>query len=42
MVHSYSRDDCLAIAEEISKLTGIDDYKVMFSEKEFKKIGIRL
>lgn len=42
MVHSYSRDDCLAIAREISKATGIDDYKVMFSEKEFKKTGIRL
>lgn len=42
MVHSYSRDDCLDIAKEISKSTGIGDYKVMFSEKEFKKTGIRL
>lgn len=42
MVHSYSRDDCLDIAKKISKSTGIGDYKVMFSEKEFKKTGIRL
>lgn len=42
MVHSYSREDCLDIAKEISEVTGIDDYKVMFSEKEFKKTGIRL
>lgn len=42
MIHSYSREDCLDTAKEISKATGIDDYKVMFSEKEFKKTGIRL
>lgn len=42
MVHSYSRDDCRAVAENISKITGVDDYRIMFSEKEFKKTGIRL
>ena len=42
MVHSYSRDDCRAVAENISTVTGIDDYRIMFSEKEFKKTGIRL
>lgn len=42
MVHSYSREECLDIAQNISIMTGITDYDVLFSEKEFKKVGIRL
>ncbi|ADI73156.1 putative transcriptional regulator, AsnC family [Methanohalobium evestigatum Z-7303] len=42
MVHSYSKRDCEYVAEEISKATGITDYKLLFSEHEFKKTGVRL
>ncbi len=42
MIHAYSRDDCEKIAKEISLATGIKDYSILFSEKEFKKTGVRL
>lgn len=42
MVHAYSRDECEKIAKEISIATGIKDYSILFSEKEFKKTGVRL
>ena len=42
MIHAYSRDACEKIAKEISIATGIKDYGILFSEKEFKKTGVRL
>lgn len=42
MVHSYSREECLEIVNKISEMTGISDYDVLFSKKEFKKTGIKL
>jgi len=42
MVHAYSRDECEKVAKEISIATGIVDYSILFSEKEFKKTGVRL
>lgn len=42
MVHAYSRDECEKIAKEISLSTGIKDYSILFSEREFKKTGVRL
>ena len=42
MVHAYSRDECEKVAKEISIATGIRDYSILFSEKEFKKTGVRL
>lgn len=42
MVHSYTREDCEKVAREISKATGISDYSLLFSEREFKKTGARL
>lgn len=42
MVHAYSRGDCEKIAKEISIATGIKDYSILFSEREFKKTGVRL
>lgn len=42
MVHSYTKKDCENVAEEISRATGITDYKLLFSEREFKKTGVRL
>ena len=42
MVHSYTREDCEEIAAKISQATGIKDYRLLFSEREFKKTGVRL
>lgn len=42
MIHAYSRDECEKIAKEISLATGIKDYSILFSEREFKKTGVRL
>lgn len=42
MVHAYSREECEKIAREISIATGIKDYSILFSEREFKKTGVRL
>lgn len=42
MIHAYSREECEKIAKEISIATGIKDYSILFSEKEFKKTGVRL
>jgi len=42
MVHSYSREECERIAKDISLATGIKDYSILFSEREFKKTGVRL
>ena len=42
MVHSRSRVECLQIAERLSSRSGISDYIVLFSEKEYKKISARI
>ncbi len=42
MVHAYSHQECEKIAKEISIATGIKDYSILFSEREFKKTGVRL
>jgi DNA-binding Lrp family transcriptional regulator len=42
MIHAYSRDECKKIAYQISIATGIRDYSILFSEREFKKTGVRL
>ncbi len=42
MIHAYSREECEKVAREISIATGIKDYSILFSEKEFKKTGVRL
>ena len=42
MVHSRSREDCLRIADQLSHQSGICDYRVLFSEREYKKISARI
>jgi siroheme decarboxylase len=42
MVHSYTPEDCEKVAMRISDATGIKDYTLIFSEREFKKTGVRL
>lgn len=40
MIHGRSKDDCGKIAGEISKKTGIREYKLLYSTREFKKTGM--
>ena len=42
MIHAYSREECENIAKQISIETGISGYSILFSEREFKKTGVRL
>ncbi|HIH86546.1 MAG TPA: Lrp/AsnC family transcriptional regulator [Methanosarcinales archaeon] len=42
MVHAYTQEECKKVASQISRATSIDDYNILFSEKEFKKTGVRL
>jgi len=42
MVHSRSKEDCLRIADQLSKASGVEDYRVLFSEKEYKKTSARI
>jgi len=40
MLHGDSRDECIQIAQRISQHTGITEYVLLFSEKEFKKTSM--
>lgn len=40
MIHGDNRDQCRRLAESISRKTGIDEYALLFSEKEFKKTSM--
>lgn len=41
MVHGPSRESCQEVARHLSREVGIDDYAVLFSEREFKKQRLR-
>jgi DNA-binding Lrp family transcriptional regulator len=41
MIHARTKNGCLAVVRDISKRTGIDRYKVLFSSKEYKKTGVK-
>ena len=42
MVHSTSKEDCLDRARRLSQLSGIAEYRVLFSEFEYKKTSARI
>lgn len=42
MVHSRSREECVRMASEIARATGVKDYKILFSEAEYKKTSARI
>jgi DNA-binding Lrp family transcriptional regulator len=37
MVHGKRHEDCMKIIERIANETGINDYRILFSKREFKK-----
>jgi len=40
MVHGNSQEQCHEIAAAMSKTVGVKDYRLLFSEKEFKKTSM--
>jgi DNA-binding Lrp family transcriptional regulator len=40
MIHGSNRDQCFQIAERMSRSAGIDEYILLFSEKEFRKTSM--
>lgn len=38
MVHGYERKECKEVIKRISEATGINDYSIMFSDRELKKV----
>ena len=41
MIHGDNENECFKIAQRISHETGIEEYILLFSEKEFKKTSMR-
>ena len=40
MIHGDTRQECYDIAKKMSGKTGMDNYSLLFSEKEFKKTSM--
>jgi siroheme decarboxylase len=40
MVHGDSREECRRIAERMARETGVEEYALLFSEREFKKTSM--
>lgn len=40
MIHGSNREECYRIAGRLSESTGLNDYLLLFSEKEFKKTSM--
>jgi DNA-binding Lrp family transcriptional regulator len=41
MIHGDNENECFKIAQRISQETGIEEYILLFSEKEFKKTSMQ-
>jgi len=42
MIHGKSREDCVEIVYRISQKIGVNDFKILFSKREFKKTSIKV
>ena len=41
MIHGRTREQCLAVVRNIAEQTDTNEYKVLFTSREFKKISMR-
>lgn len=41
MVHRHTRNECRQIVEQLSQATGLDEYVMLFSIREWKKTSMR-
>ncbi len=42
MIHGYTDKECEDVIKRIREKIGISDYVIIYSEKEFKKVGVRI
>jgi hypothetical protein len=42
MIHGYTDEECENVIERIKQKTGLSDYVMLYSEREFKKVGVRI
>ena len=42
MIHGRQREECLKTVEDISAATGMNDYNVFFTKREFKKTSFSI
>jgi DNA-binding Lrp family transcriptional regulator len=40
MVHASSEEGCMEIVRRLSEATGVDQYEILFSERELKKVSM--
>ena len=41
MIHAKTRDECEKIIGELSTLTGVTNFKILYTKKEWKKTGMK-
>ena len=41
MIHAKTRDVCEQIINELSTMTGVTDYKILYTKREWKKTGMK-
>ena len=41
MIHATTQEQCEEVAEELAKTTGIADYQMLYSSREYKKTRVR-
>ena len=41
MIHAKTRDECEKIIGELSNLTGVTNFKILYTKKEWKKTGMK-
>ena len=41
MIHAKTREECEAIIGELAALTGVDNYKILYTKREWKKTGMK-
>ncbi len=42
MIHGYTDAECEAVIQAIKEKTGLTENVILYSEKEFKKVGVRI
>ncbi len=41
MIHAKTRSECETIINELAALVGVDDYKILYTKREWKKTGMK-
>ena len=41
MIHAETPEECMQVVESMKKETGLDEYKILYSDKEYKKIRLK-